>query len=61
MEEKLIQVEFSLKDLLEIHRIIGKEIKNVDIFKANDLMRIVKEIENKTDEEMAWYDEDLEY
>lgn len=58
MEEKLIQVEFSLKDLLEIHRIIGKEIKNVDIFKANDLMRIVKEIENKTDEEIAWYDED---
>lgn len=58
MEEKMIQVEFSLKELLEIHRIIGKEIEKADIFKANELMRIVKEIEQKTDDEISWYDED---
>lgn len=53
--DTLIQVDLSLRDLLEIHRIIGKEIEKADIFKANDLMRIVKEIEEKTNDHMGWY------
>lgn len=53
--DKTIQIELSLKELMEIHKIIGKEINKSDIIKANDLMRIAKEIEEKTQDYLVWY------
>lgn len=49
-----VDVEFTLEELKKIHTIIGNEIEKVGIYEGNDLMRICKEIKNKTDKYLVW-------
>lgn len=52
--DKTLQVRFTLKELLEIHKLLSNEMDNVDIYKSNELMKTVKAIEKKTSKYIAW-------
>ena len=54
--DKIVQVDLSLNELKKIHTLIRIEIdKSNDITQINDLMRIAKEIEEKTQDYLVWY------